>query len=150
MRYTEPLSDQVLMFIGSIGPGIIIGILYDVITSFFGRLSKHTAVTVAGDLLFGVTATLISFFYMVIYNSGTVRLNIMIAQLVGAVAFHMTMGKYVAKIVGYVSMIIGKAVAAVSFPLTFLLGKMRKLCGTIDINKLTIKNKKPIENSEAT
>ena len=150
MRYTEPLSDQVLMFIASIGPGVIIGILYDIITSFFGRLSKSNAVIIIGDLLFGITATLISFFYMVVYNSGTVRLNIVIAQIIGAVAFHITMGKYVARIVGFISMIIGKAVAAVSYPLTLLLRKTMKACSKINLKKLPIKKIKATENKEAT
>lgn len=150
MRYTVPLSDQILMFISSVGPGVIIGLLYDVVTSFFGRLGKNTALTIAGDLLFGVTATLISFFYMVIYNSGTVRLNIIIAQLVGAIAFHITMGKYVAKIVGFLSMAIGKAVAVLGLPLRFVARKIRGVCSKTDVSKLHMKKKKAPENSKAT
>ena len=150
MRYTVPLSDQILMFISSVGPGVIIGLLYDVVTSFFGRLGENKALTIAGDLIFGVSATMISFFYMVIYNSGIVRFNIIIAQILGAVAFHMTMGKYVAKAVGFVSKVIGKVVVALGFPLTFLVGKMRKLYSNIDMSKLIMKKKKVSENSEAT
>ena len=146
MRYTVPLSDQILIFISSVGPGVIIGLLYDVVTSFFGRISKNTALTIAGDLLFGVTATLISFFYMVIYNSGTVRLNIIIAQLIGAVAFHMTMGKYVAKIVGFAAILMGKVIAIVSSPLTFVLRKIRQVSSNINIKKLTLKRKNSTEN----
>lgn len=150
MRYTVPLSDQILMFISSVGPGVIIGLLYDVVTSFFARISENTALTIAGDLLFGVSATMISFFYMVIYNSGTVRLNIIIAQLIGAVAFHMTMGKYVAKAVGFVSMVVGKAVAVFGFPLTFLVRKMRGVCSKINRTRLIKIKKKVPENSSAT
>ena len=150
MRYTVPLSDQILMFISSVGPGVIIGLLYDVVTSFFGRLGKNTSLTIAGDLLFGVTATLISFFYMVIYNSGTVRLNIIIAQLIGAIAFHMTMGKYVAKAVGFVSKVIGKVIVALGFPLIFAVRKIREVLSKIHISKLVKVKKKSPENSEAT
>ena len=150
MRYTVPLSDQILIFISSVGPGVIIGLLYDVVTSFFGRISKNTALIIAGDLLFGVSATLISFFYMVIYNSGTVRLNIIIAQLIGAVAFHMTMGKYVAKVIGFASMVVGKVVAVLGFPVTFIVRQIRGVCSKININKLAIKKNKLSENNEAT
>ncbi len=96
MRYTEPLSNQVLMFISSIGPGVLIGFIYDVIFSFFRALGNKKALTIAADLSFSLIATLISFFYMVIYNSGTVRLNIVLAQAIGAVTFHYTLGKYIA------------------------------------------------------
>lgn len=150
MRYTVPLSDQVLMFISSVGPGVIIGILYDVITSFFGRLSKKRGVIIAGDLLFGLSATLISFFYMVIYNSGIVRLNIIIAQIIGAVAFHITMGKYVARVIGFVSAVVGKAAAFVSFPLRFCFGKIRELSRNIDVSRLIPKKKSLNKNSKAT
>ena len=149
MRYTEPLSNQVLMFISSIGPGVIIGLLYDVIFSFFSKLGKNTATTIVGDVLFSLIATMISFFYMVVYNNGTVRLNIIVAQIIGAVAFHITMGKYVAKIVGFAAMLIGKVITIVSSPLTFVLRKIRQVSSNI-IKKLTLKRKNSTENKEAT
>ena len=152
MRYTEPLSNQVLMFISSIGPGVIIGLLYDLIFSFFSKLGKNTATTIVGDVLFSLIATMISFFYMVVYNNGTVRLNIIVAQIIGAVAFHITMGKYVAKIVGFAAMLIGKVIAILSSPLTFVLRKIRQVSSNININikKLTLKRKNSTENKEAT
>ena len=145
MRYTEPLSNQVLMFISSIGPGVIIGLLYDVIFAFFRRLGKNKATTIIGDILFSTVAMLISFFYMVVYNNGTVRLNVAVAQIIGAVAFHITMGRYVAEIVGFAAMLIGKAVAVVCWPTAFVLKKIKKACSDIAVRK-----KKTIENSEAT
>lgn len=150
MRYTEPLSNQVLMFISSIGPGVIIGLLYDVIFSFFSKLGKNTATTIVGDVVFSLIATMISFFYMVVYNNGTVRLNIIVAQIIGAVAFHITMGKYVAKIVGFAAMLMGKVIAIVSSPLTFVLRKIRQVNSNINIKKLTLKRKNSTENKEAT
>ena len=150
MRYTEPLSNQVLMFISSIGPGVIIGLLYDVLFSFFSKLGKNTATTIVGDVLFSLIATMISFFYMVVYNNGTVRLNIIVAQIIGAVAFHITMGKYVAKIVGFAAMLMGKVIAIVSSPLTFVLRKIRQVNSNINIKKLTLKRKNSTENKEAT
>ena len=150
MRYTEPLSNQVLMFISSIGPGVIIGLLYDVIFSFFSKLGKNTATTIVGDVLFSLIATMISFFYMVVYNNGTVRLNIIVAQIIGAVAFHITMGKYVAEIVGFAAILMGKVIAIVSSPLTFVLRKIRQVSSNINIKKLTLKRKNSTENKEAT
>lgn len=111
MRYTEPLSNQVLMFISSIGPGILIGLIYDVVFSFIRASSDKKVFIIISDVSFSLVATLISFFYMVIYNSGTVRLNIILAQLIGAAAFHYTLGKYV------------------SVPVSFLGNTLRKLLG---------------------
>ena len=87
MTYAEPLSNQVLMFIHSIGPGVLIGFIYDVIFTFFRTFSNKRPVVIAADLTFSIIATLISFFYMVIYNSGTVRLNIIIAESNNDISF---------------------------------------------------------------
>jgi hypothetical protein len=61
---------------------------------------------------------------MVIYNSGTVRLNMIIAQIVGAVAFHMTMGRYVAEVTTFISKIIGKTVVFIFTPFILLYHKL--------------------------
>lgn len=116
MTYREPLSDQVLMFIGSIGPGVLIGFLYDVIFSFFRAFGNKKALIVTADLCFSVLATLLSFFYMVVFNSGIVRLNIIVAQLIGAVAFHYTLGKYISKPVTMIANFSGKVIGFIFYP----------------------------------
>lgn len=140
MTYAEPLSNQVLMFISSIGPGVIIGLIYDVIFSFFRSLSNRRAVIIAADLMFSVVATLISFFYMVIYNSGTVRLNIIVAELIGAVAIHIAVGKYVAVAVGFIGKIIGRVAGIISYPVVYIFSKIRRILDKIP--KKTVKKGK--------
>lgn len=131
MTYAEPLSNQVLMFIRSIGPGVLIGLIYDVIFTFFRTFSHKRAVIIAADLTFSIIATLISFFYMVIYNSGTVRLNIIIAEIIGAVAFHLTMGRYIANPVSFVATLLGKTVNFILYPCVFLLSRTKTLFGKL-------------------
>ena len=123
MRYTQPLSDQVLIFISSIGPGVLIGILYDVIFSFFRTFGKKKALTIIADLLFSLSASLLSFFYMIVYNSGTVRLNIVIAQLIGAVAFHYSLGKYAEKITSFIAKTMTGLITAITRPFVSALKK---------------------------
>lgn len=147
MTYAEPLSNQILIFIRSIGPGVIIGILYDVIFSFFRTISNKRCVIITADIIFSVSATLISFFYMVIYNSGTVRLNMIIAQIVGAVAFHMTMGRYVAEMTTFISKIIGKTVAFIFTPFILL---YRKLLSRFGVFKEKINAKRKSYPKEKT
>ena len=145
MTYTEPLLNQVLMFIRSIGPGVIIGILYDVIFTFFRTISTKRYVIIAADLTFSIIATLISFFYMVIYNSGTVRLNIIVAEVIGAVAIHITTGKYVAKLVGFIGKTLGKITGFVFYPVNYLVGKTIQLLKKIPKIKL-IKEKRDVKD----
>lgn len=151
MTYAEPLSNQVLMFIRSIGPGVLIGFIYDVIFTFFRTFSHKRPVIIAADLTFSIIATLISFFYMVIFNSGTVRLNIITAEIIGAVAFHMTMGQYMAKPVSLIAKATGKIGKFVFYPFIFLCGKIRSSLKRIPIilrgkeikfPKLTVRSKK--------
>ncbi len=123
MNYREPLSDQVLIFISSIGPGVLIGFMYDVIFSFFRAFGNKKAIIITADLCFSVLATLLSFFYMVVFNSGTVRLNMIIAQLIGAVTFHYTLGKYIAKPVTMIGNFCGKVIGFIFYPVVLLARK---------------------------
>ncbi|MBQ3136417.1 MAG: spore cortex biosynthesis protein YabQ [Clostridia bacterium] len=95
MNYSEPLISQITVFFRSLGCGILLGILYDatcIIRMIFG---ERKSVYVFFDTLFFLAASLISFFFMIIYNSGQIRLNLMIAEFFGAVAFHLSLGKYI-------------------------------------------------------
>ncbi len=123
MRYTQPLSDQVLMFISSIGPGVVIGFIYDVIFSFFRTFGSSRGITITADLLFSISATLLSFFYMVIYNDGTVRLNIVIAQLIGAVTFHYALGRYISKPIEFFARLMTKLFSKVFYPMVYIFKK---------------------------
>ncbi len=123
MTYREPLSNQVLIFISAIGPGVLIGLIYDVIFSFFRAFGKKKAIIIAADLCFSVSATLISFFYMVIFNSGTVRFNMILAQLIGAVAFHFTLGNYLSKPVAFVADFIAKLIGFIVYPVAIVCKK---------------------------
>lgn len=143
MRYSEPLSNQVLMFISSIGPGVLIGFIYDVIFSFFRALGNKKALTIAADLGFSLIATLMSFFYMVIYNSGTVRLNIILAQLIGAVTFHYTLGKYVSVPVTFMADLICKIIGIFLKPFRQVYALMVKF-----LSKISGKIKKKTRNTE--
>ena len=138
MRYTQPLSDQVLIFISSIGPGVLIGFLYDVIFLFFRTFGNKKALTITADLLFSLAASLLSFFYMVIYNSGTVRLNIIVAQLIGAVAFHYTLGRYLSKPVEFIAKLLTKLIKALAYPFVVIYkksaGYAMKICRKIKVS----------------
>lgn len=127
MTYKEPLSDQVLMFVSAVGPGVIIGFLYDVIFSFFRAFGNKRIIIISADLCFSILATLFSFFYMVVYNNGIVRLNIVIAHIIGAVAFHFTLGKYISKPIKVVAEILTKIIAFTTYPAVFISKKARKI-----------------------
>ena len=147
MRYTQPLSDQILIFISSIGPGILIGFLYDVIFSFFRTFGNKKSLTITADLLFSLSAGMLSFFYMVIYNSGVVRLNIVVAQLIGAVTFHYTLGRYLSKPVEFTATMLTKLIKAIAFPFKLIFKKSaeyaKKICPEINVRPRREEKSKP-------
>jgi hypothetical protein len=73
---------------------------------------------------------------MVIYNSGTVRLNMIIAQIAGALAFHFTMGKYISKLSELSAKMLSKTFVLIFSPVIFI---SRKLTLKLNVFKEKIK-----------
>ncbi len=95
MNYSEPLISQVVIFCRAIGCGILLGVLYDVVSLVRMLFGERKAIYVFFDTVYFIAASVMSFFFMVLYNSGQVRLNLMLAELFGGVAFHLSLGKYI-------------------------------------------------------
>ncbi len=95
MNYSEPLISQITVFFRSVGCGILLGMLYDAVCLIRMLFGERKSVYVFFDTVYFLAASLISFFFMVLYNSGQVRFNLMLAELLGAVVFHFSLGKYI-------------------------------------------------------
>lgn len=95
MNYSEPLISQVTVFFRAVGCGIILGMLYDALSLVRMLFGERKGVYVFFDTLYFLAASLISFFFMVLYNSGQVRFNLMLAEGAGGIAFHFSLGRYV-------------------------------------------------------
>lgn len=92
MSYTEPLSNQIYRFILAVGFGIILGIIYEVIVLLRTIISRKKAAVITQDIIFSIIASILSFFFMLVYNEGVVRLNLIFAEGVGLYAFHLAFG----------------------------------------------------------
>ena len=97
MNYSEPLINQVVIFCRAVGCGIILGVLYDGVSLIRMVFGERRGIYIFFDTAYFIAASLVSFFFMVLYNSGQIRLNIMLAELFGAAAFHLALGKYILK-----------------------------------------------------
>ena len=127
MKYARPLSDQVLIFIISIGFGAILGLLYEVFAVLRRLAGNKLWPSVICDFTFCAISAALSFFYMIIYNSGTVRLNLIIAQLIGGLAFHFGMGIYLRKPLYLITDVIRKILKWTFYPFNKLLSKIKSL-----------------------
>ncbi len=95
MTYSEPLLSQFNYFFLSLGFGMILDVWYVLIMMLRMCISEKKWAYVLFDIFFSLTVSVASFFFMVIYNNGLVRLNLILGQLAGATALHMIMGRKV-------------------------------------------------------
>ncbi len=95
MNYSEPLVNQLTVFCRAIGVGVLLGIIYDGFSAVRMLFGERKSVYVFFDTAYFLVASLVSFFFMVLYNSGQVRINLMLAELFGGTAFHFSFGKYI-------------------------------------------------------
>ncbi len=126
MNYSEPLINQVTVFFKAVGCGVILGILYDVISFIRMIFGERKSVYVFFDTTFFLVSAVISFFFMVLYNSGQVRFNLMLAELFGGMAFHFSFGRYIVK---NLSAHIGRVRKIISFLTRPLFNVAKKIWG---------------------
>lgn len=95
MSYSEPLINQPRVLFLSIGVGVVICMLYIIIQSFSKILGQSKPVIYFADITFCVLFTLVSFFFMVLYNNGRVRLHLIMGEVAGFFLFYFSVGKYI-------------------------------------------------------
>lgn len=125
MSYSWPLSEQIIVFIRCIGLGILLGLLYEVFSVLRCFLSEKTWAYVVCDVAFSLITTVISFFFMVLYNNGRVRLNLVFAQIIGGVAFHFSVGRYLLKPLTFFAMKMRRAMSVLLYPLKKPIEKLK-------------------------
>ena len=116
MNYTEPLLNQVSRFLMSMGFGFILCILYLTFSFIRMMLGEKRWAYIVTDILFGIIATVLSFFFMLIYNNGQVRLNLVVGQLTGGMELYFTVGRYLLKPMGVLSHAVRKTGGIVFLP----------------------------------
>lgn len=145
MTYTEPLFNQISRFAVSVGFGFIICILY--FNIFFIRkvISDKKSAVIVQDVVFGIITTIMSFFYMVIYNNGEARLNLLIGEITGAVVFYFALGKYIVAYIEKTAVLIRKIVLNILLPLNIYLSSFRVFYKKINVY---IKKRKNIKREK--
>lgn len=117
MSYTEPLFNQISRFLMSMGFGFVLCIIY-LIFSFLRMLcGEKRWMYILYDTLFGITATVLSFFFMLIYNNGQVRLNLVVGQLIGGAVLYFTLGRRLIKPMTALSKLVRGVLKIVLMPL---------------------------------
>ena len=97
MSYSEPLSSQLGYFFYSLGFGVIVELWYVLVIFIRMCIGDSKRAVIIADLIFCAVAGLASFFFMVLYNNGQVRLNLISGQIAGACVTHIIIGGRILK-----------------------------------------------------
>ncbi len=153
MTYSEPLFNQISRFATSVGFGFVICILYYTVLFIRKIFSEKRCAVLIQDIFFGITATIMSFFYMIIYNNGEVRLNLLIGEITGAAVLYCISGKYIVPLIEKTALIIRKLVITVTLPARLYIKALSKLyklpAKYIKENKNKKKNNNTSQDGEA-
>lgn len=93
MTYSEPLINQIRVFFLSVGMGVPVFLIYTAVQSFFALFGKRNKLQLVSDIVFCCVCTFVSFFFMVFYNSGRVRLHLIAGEAIGFYVFYRAGGK---------------------------------------------------------
>ncbi len=121
MTYTEPLANQISHFLDSVGMGFFLCTLYIAVKVIFRVFGKGKISVMLSDGIFCIFTAFISFFYMVMENNGTVRLNLALGQLLGGVLLYFSLGRLIMKILYLIADAINGVLRSVTYPLRCVL-----------------------------
>ena len=88
MSYSEPLLNQPWVLLLAVGVGVLLCIIYIVLQSICCLAGEGQLVCCFADGIFCVAFMLVSFFFMVIYAGGRVRLHLILGEAAGFFLFY--------------------------------------------------------------
>ena len=148
MSYSEPLSNQIRVFFLSVGVGVFICLLYIAVQSLFALFGKSNRVYYFADGVFSVLFAFVSFFFMVLYNSGRVRLHLILGEALGFFVFYFSVGRYLHSALERLTETIRKTVGIILLPVRSVLRHFLNGMGEIRDRFILLRHKK-VEGSEA-
>lgn len=95
MSYSEPLINQIYRFLLAAGFGVLMALVYELLSVLRILMGDGKKIKFILDVFFCVLFTVLSFFFMLIYNEGEARMNLVVAELTGLLCFNAAFGRYV-------------------------------------------------------
>ena len=90
--YNVYQSEQMLIFLASLGVGFLLGILYDFLRTIRLSFTKGRISVIIFDLLYFFMVAFLSYIFILAANKGEVRSYIIIGELLGAVFYYFSLG----------------------------------------------------------
>ena len=90
--YNVYQSEQMLIFLASLGVGFLLGVLYDFLRALRLSFTKGKIAVIIFDLLYFFMVAFVSYMFILAANKGEVRSYIIIGELLGAVFYYFSLG----------------------------------------------------------
>lgn len=134
--YNVYQSEQMLIFLASLGVGFLLGVLYDFFRALRLSFTRGKVAVVIFDLLYFFMVAFGSYIFILAANKGEVRSYIIIGELLGAVFYYFSLGfalmKLTDKFVLLLKRFISFVFRIVSFPFRFIKTAFLKLYAKIN------------------
>ena len=101
------IANQAYTFIIFVAVGIIIGIVFDIFRILRKSFKTKDSITYIQDIIFCIITGLILIYSIFKFNSGEIRIYMLLGVVIGCILYMLTISKYIIKI----SVIILKKIA---------------------------------------
>lgn len=151
MSYSEPLVNQIRVFLLSVGMGVPLCLIYVLVQSFFRFLDRKNRLIFVADGLFCLIAFLLSFFFMLFYNGGKVRLHLIMGEALGFYVFYRVVGVMILRCFLKWAELLNKLIGKLLYPFVRVgeafINIFRQLKTSLRKKTAVIKRRKNDENS---
>lgn len=125
------MNNQAYLFVMFILNGVLIGILFDVFRILRKSFKTSDFITYIEDITFWVLAGSLTLYFIFYFNSGEIRLYILIGIVLGISIYILTISKYIIKfsvtVITFSKNIISKIFDIISYPVKLILNMLRKI-----------------------
>ena len=90
--YSVDQSEQLIIFIGALGTGFLLGIVYDIFRALRLSFTKNKVSVVISDILYFTVFALATYIYVLAANKGELRSYIIIGELIGGAFYYFSFG----------------------------------------------------------
>lgn len=116
MNYLEPLPQQLTNFLLFFAFGFLDGLFFRFVEFLRSLFSKGKFALLVQDLFFSVATTVFMFVCFLVYSDGNVRVNLILASVLGAVVFFLTADRVVKKVFAAFSFVFSKVLSSIAAP----------------------------------
>lgn len=102
MKLEVDIVQQNILFLQAIVLGAFIGLFYDIFRMFRIAFKCNKVIVCIQDIVFWIIISVASFLFMLIFNAGIIRGYLLMAELIGAILYHLTIGMLLMKISNFI------------------------------------------------